>query len=88
MAKNIRDLLAESGYGASRADSPNVIRERVNAKIGIAAHSVTTDGVGGPTTLIEDDFGPEVSGALKLPPHKNNIETRGIIQTTRFRQRG
>jgi hypothetical protein len=88
MAKNFRDLLAQSGYGTSRADSPDVLRERVETNIGIKAHSVSSDGTGGPSTLIQDDFGPNVTRALQLPAHKNDIETRGIIQTTRFKRRG
>ena len=83
MAKSFRELLSQAGYATNRADSPNVMRERVETNIGISSRGLNSDGVGGPSTLVQDDFGPETSGQVRLPKQINDIATPGVIESTR-----
>lgn len=84
MANAFRDLLAKAGYSTSRADNPQVLRERIDNPPGVSSRDLTTDGVGGPSTLFQDDHGPMVQNLL--PPANNDIATRGIIETTKFKR--
>jgi len=81
MAKAFRDILSQVGYSTKRADNPQVVRERIDNPPGVAASSITSDGVGGPSTLFQDDHGPIVQKLT--PPIKDNIATRGTIEIPR-----
>jgi hypothetical protein len=80
MAKSFREMLSKNGYSTTRADNPNVIRERDDNAPREAYGSETSGETLGPTNLFQDDRGPLVPGQINLPPKVDNIRTPAVVE--------